>query len=68
LYVAGLQSGVGSNDLGLDRGKLGRTRLVCFERYGNRVLLLEPNLKFLDRQPADEQATPSTVPPGSPIG
>jgi hypothetical protein len=46
LYVAGLQSGVGSNDLGLDRGKLGRTRLVRFERYGNRVLLLEPNLKF----------------------
>jgi hypothetical protein len=46
LYVPALQSGVGSNDIGLDRGQLDRTRLVRFERYGNRVLLVEPNLKF----------------------
>ena len=46
LYVPALQSGVGSNDLGLDRGMLDRTRWVRFERYGNRILLLEPNLKF----------------------
>jgi len=46
LYVPALQSGVGSNDLGLDRGQLDRTRLVRFERLGNRVLLVEPNLDF----------------------
>jgi len=46
LYVPALQSGAGSNDLGLDRGKLDRTRRVRFERYGHRVLLLEPNLAF----------------------
>jgi len=46
LYVPALQSGVGSNDLGLDRGQLDRTRLVRFERFGNRVLLVEPNLAF----------------------
>jgi len=46
LYVPALRSGVGSNDLGLDRGKLSHTRWIRFERYGNRVLLLEPNLKF----------------------
>jgi hypothetical protein len=46
LYVPALQSGAGSNDLGLDRGKLNRTRWIRFERYGNRVLLIEPNLKF----------------------
>ena len=46
LYVPALQSGAGSNDLGLDRGKLDRTRRVRFERYGNRILLLEPNLSF----------------------
>jgi hypothetical protein len=51
LYVTALQSGVGSNDLGLDRGKLGRTRLVRFERFGNRVLLLEPNLGFRANSP-----------------
>ncbi len=46
LYVTALQSGAGSNDLGLDRGKIDNTRLVRFERYGNRILLLEPNLRF----------------------
>ena len=46
LYVAGLQTGAGSNDLGFDRGQLDRTRLVRFERFGNRVLLIEPNLAF----------------------
>ena len=46
LYVPALASGVGSNDLGLDRGQLDRTRWVRFERYGNKVLLIEPNLKF----------------------
>jgi hypothetical protein len=47
LYVPALKSGIGSNDLGLDRGQLGEpARLLRFERYGNRVLLLEPNLMF----------------------
>lgn len=53
LYVTALQSGVGSNDLGLDRGQLGRTRLVRFERFGKRVLLLEPNLAFRAISPND---------------
>jgi hypothetical protein len=46
LYVTALRSGAGSNDLGLDRGMLDRSRWVRFERYGSRVLMLEPNLKF----------------------
>lgn len=46
LYVPALQSGAGSNDLGLDRGQMDRTRLVRFERFGNKVLLIEPNLAF----------------------
>jgi hypothetical protein len=46
LYITALKTGAGSNDLNLDRGQLDRTRWVRFERYGNRVLLLEPNLKF----------------------
>ncbi|MEJ2401040.1 MAG: zinc-dependent metalloprotease [Xanthomonadales bacterium] len=49
LYVTGLQTGAGSNDLGFDRGQLDRTRLVRFERFGNRVLLIEPNLAFRAR-------------------
>lgn len=46
LYVTALASGVGSNDIGLDRGRLGKSRIVQFRRTGNRVLLVEPNLDF----------------------
>jgi hypothetical protein len=46
LYQSGLAAGVGSNDIGLDRGQLGRTRVVRFERVGNKVLLIQSNLEF----------------------
>ena len=46
LYVSGLSAGVGSNDIGLDRGQLGGTRLVRFERVGPRVLVVQPNTRF----------------------
>jgi hypothetical protein len=41
IMVNGLATGVGSNDIGLDRGQLGKTRLVYFERIGAKVLLVE---------------------------
>lgn len=43
LYVNSLAAGVGSNDIGLDRGQLGNERVVRFERHGNKVLMLQPN-------------------------
>lgn len=46
LYVNSLASGVGSNDIGLDRGQIGQERLVKFEKAGNTILLVQPNLKF----------------------
>jgi len=46
LYVSSLAAGVGSNDIGLDRGQLGATRIVKFERSGNKILLMQPNLGF----------------------
>jgi hypothetical protein len=46
LYVSSLPAGVGSNDLGLDRGQLGANRLVRFERVGPKVLLIEENTGF----------------------
>ena len=46
LYVNSLPAGVGSNDIGLDRGQLGDTRVVRFERVGPRVLLVQPNYAF----------------------
>ena len=46
LYQSGLSAGVGSNDIGLDRGQLGATRIVRFERIGPKVLLIEENLNY----------------------
>ena len=46
LYQVSLPTGVGSNPLGLDRGALGTTRVVYFERIGPRVLMVEPNYRY----------------------
>ncbi|HEU4734665.1 MAG TPA: zinc-dependent metalloprotease [Kofleriaceae bacterium] len=46
LYQSGLPAGVGSNDIGLDRGQLGPTRVVRFERVGPKVLLVQSNLGY----------------------
>jgi hypothetical protein len=46
LYQSGLPAGIGSNDIGLDRGQLGATRIARFERSGPKVLLMEENLAF----------------------
>ena len=46
LYVNALAAGVGSNDIGLDRGQLGGERIVRFEQHGQKVLLVQPNQDF----------------------
>ena len=46
LYVNSLASGIGSNDIGLDRGQLGNERLVYFKKAGNKLLLIQPNLNY----------------------
>ena len=46
LYIGSLASGVGSNDIGLDRGQLGLEKLVKFVKKGNKILLVEPNLYY----------------------
>ncbi|MDB5000330.1 MAG: peptidase [Mucilaginibacter sp.] len=46
LYVNSLPSGVGSNDLGLDRGQIGDSRIVKFIKIGPKVLLIQPNYSF----------------------
>src|ERR1700732_2186153 len=46
LYQTSLPAGIGSNDIGLDRGQLGRTHIVRFERSGPKILLLQSNLDY----------------------
>jgi hypothetical protein len=46
LYALGLSAGLGSNDIGLDRGQGGGGRVVMFQRMGPRVMLVQPNQSF----------------------
>jgi len=46
LYTESLPAGLGSNDVGLDRGQGSGGRVVEFKRTGPRVLLIEQNYRF----------------------
>ncbi|WP_430412701.1 zinc-dependent metalloprotease [Kordia sp.] len=46
LYVYSLASGVGSNDIGLDRGQIGDGVVVQFQKMGNKLMLVQPNLRY----------------------
>jgi len=46
LYTHFLASGLGSNDIGLDRGQIGDGVVVKFIKSGNKLLLLQPNQEF----------------------
>ena len=47
LFSTGLSAGLGSNDIGLDRGSgRGGGRLVYFQRVATRVMLVQPNQSF----------------------
>lgn len=46
LYVAGTTTGLGSNEIGIDRGQIGRTSVINLKRLANRVLIEVPNLRY----------------------
>ncbi len=46
LYQTSLPAGIGSNPIGLDRGQLGGSYVVSFERVGPKVLLVQPNYRY----------------------
>jgi hypothetical protein len=59
LYQVSLPAGLGSNPVGLDRGQLGRTFVVYFERVGNKVLMMQPNYRY--RALSDDEAERKAV-------
>lgn len=68
LYVNSLAAGMGSNDIGLDRGQLGNTRIVVFDRVGPRVLMRQPNYSYratsdnpLERKSVEEAFAQSVI-------
>ncbi|WP_236587835.1 zinc-dependent metalloprotease [Marivirga aurantiaca] len=46
LYVNYLSAGIGSNDIGLDRGQIGNSRIVTFKKIGNKIFLFQPNYDY----------------------
>ncbi|MFT4740252.1 MAG: hypothetical protein ACI9L9_001033 [Marivirga sp.] len=46
LYVNYLSAGIGSNDIGLDRGKIGDTKVISFKRIGSKMMMFQPNYNF----------------------
>lgn len=46
LHATGFATGLGSNDIGIDRGALTGSRIVRFERVGPRLLMVQPNYRF----------------------
>jgi Met-zincin/Domain of unknown function (DUF5117) len=67
LYISSLAAGIGSNDIGLDRGQLGGEKVVKFTRVGPKVLLIQPNYSYRaesdnpDERKAVEQAFAQSV-------
>ncbi|MGB1263028.1 MAG: zinc-dependent metalloprotease [Cognaticolwellia sp.] len=68
LFQSSLPHGVGSNDIGLDRGQLGDTRLVRFEKVGEKVFLRQLNSYYrantdnaLEKQAIDEAFASSII-------
>jgi len=46
LYITSLPAGLGSNDVGLDRGLLGGEKIVKFSKTGRKILLIQPNYNY----------------------
>lgn len=68
LYQTSLPAGLGSNDVGLDRGIMGQTYIVKFTRVANKVLLTESNYGYravtdnaAEKNAVDESFAKSTI-------
>jgi len=46
LHSTGFGTGLGSNDIGIDRGALSGSRIIKFERVGPRLLMVQPNYQY----------------------
>lgn len=68
LYLVSMGSGLGSNPVGIDRGQLAATSILTTKRVGRKVLLMQPNYRFvassdnpLERQSVVDAFAPSVI-------
>ena len=70
MHMAGVGAGLGSNDLGIDRGASGGSRAVRFNRVGPKVLMVQPNYRFRasSTNPREVQAVEDAFAPATLYG
>lgn len=59
LHIQGMGAGLGSNDIGVERGNLQSNEIVFFERQGPKVLLVKPNYDYratFSTNPSEQQS------------
>lgn len=57
LLTSSLPYALGSNDVGLDRRQSGEVKMVRFQKFGNRLFLVQDNTRFIaNSRDADERA------------
>lgn len=68
LHATGIGAGLGSNDIGIDRGQTAGSRIVRFHRVGPKVLMTQPNYDFratsdspAERRAVEDAFAPSTL-------
>ena len=68
LHTSGIGAGLGSNDLGIDRGQTAGSRVVRFQRVGPKILMVQPNYRFratsdnaAERKAVEDAFAPSTL-------
>ncbi len=74
LHVEGIETGLGANEVGLDRGQMGGARLVRFRSIGGKVLLEQINTDYrassggpLEREAARQSFASSVLWGGIPV-
>ncbi len=67
LYTNALSSGLGSNDVGLDRNRLGDAYVAHFERAGLKVMMVVPNQDYraLSNDPFEVKAVAESFASGT---
>ena len=55
IYAVSLATGLGSNDIGLDRTQLGGEKIVRFQRMGRKIMMLQPNYGFRAESPNPDE-------------
>src|SRR5687767_11637313 len=68
LYLSSLPAGLGSNDIGLDRGMMGNSSIIKFSRVGNKIMMIEPNYAYravtnnvAEKRAVEQSFAPSTL-------